>query len=42
MTKRSTKSVQIIKVSHDDVKLSDDALAIEEPLEIRLEYGRHH
>ena len=39
MTEDSIKRVPVIKVNHDDVKDTSDALAIEEPLEIRLAFG---
>jgi FdhD protein len=39
MTANSVKSVKLIKVQNADVVDTDDLLAIEEPLEIRIEYG---
>ncbi|GAC1301027.1 MAG: formate dehydrogenase accessory sulfurtransferase FdhD [Mucilaginibacter sp.] len=40
MTEHSIKRVPVIKVKHSINDETTDALAIEEPLEIRLEYGR--
>ncbi len=41
MTEGSIKRLQVIKLSEAESTAALDALAIEEPLEIRLEYGLH-
>lgn len=40
MSKRAITTVSVTKVSASDVVLTQDVLAIEEPLEIRLTYGK--
>jgi len=42
MTSNSIKRIPVIKISGDTDEKTSDALAIEEPLEIRLEYGPAH